>query len=892
MDKTYNFKNFEDAIEARWRECGIGTPECVHGSGGAFKEAFVVVIPPPNVTGTLHMGHGLDNTIQDVIVRYKRMRGNLTTWVPGTDHAGIATQQVMERALAKEGKTRADLSREEFVERTMELSEAHKSIILNQLRKLGASCDWSRERFTLDEGMSRAVREAFVRLYERGLIYRGDYLVNWSVGIGTAISDDEVEHKEVQGFLYTIRYPFVEDKQERFIDIATTRPETMLGDVAVAVHPDDARYKEAIGKQVRLPLTGRSIPIVADEYVKSEFGTGAVKITPAHDYNDYELGKRHGMERISILNGDGTINENAPEAYRGLSVQAARKRVVEDLRAQGYLIDVKEHTHSVGHCYRTGAVVEPMLSTQWFVKMRGMADKALAAWEAGKVRFHPKHWENTFVHWLKNIKDWCISRQLLWGHRIPVWYDDASGDVIVSRERPEAHGRSLRQEGDVLDTWFSSWLWPFSVFGWPETSKDLQSFYPTSVLVTGYDILFFWVARMIMAGLEFVGEVPFPDVYLHGLIRDEKGRKMSKSLGNGIDPLAVIDTYGADALRFTLTFLCKLDTDILLREDSFQLGSRFANKVWNASRFVLMQLESIRLDGAIMNAKRLPSEVLNETDKWMVSRLERTSAAIEKHMEAYRLDEAAKDVYEYFWWDFCDWYVEANKVCMAQEVAAEQTRSASVLMWVLQANLRLLHPFLPFVTEEIYKTIHVALKAKGGGTRGETPLLALEAYPQHEERAPYEEAMKLFSALQELVTGVRTLRSEFTIAPKKTIRVSVYMESDKLEDYFTRQKRLLEFLMHAEVTLGERDASNGIGVTGTGFSASVYIKESIDVEVERARLAKKLGKLEKQYASLNAQLTNEKFLEKASADYVERVRAQAEDLRSSMEKTKKFYEQL
>ncbi len=894
MEKTYNFKDFEDKITELWIKSGIGCSTNAQESKDEIqKQPFVLVIPPPNVTGTLHMGHGLDNTIQDTIVRYKRMKGHCTTWVPGTDHAGIATQQVMERTLIKEGKNRADFSREAFVEKTMEFALEHKKIILNQLRKIGASCDWDKERFTLDEGMSQAVCEAFVTLYERGLIYRGDYLVNWSVGIGTALSDDEVEYKEVQGSLYTIRYPLVNDDKQRFIDIATTRPETMLGDVAVAVHPDDERYTHYIGSDVQLPLTNRSIPILADKYVKSEFGTGAVKITPAHDHNDYELGMRHKLQRISILNTDGTINENAPEQYRGLSVEQARRQVVDDLKEKGYLINIKPHTHSVGHCYRTGTVVEPMLSTQWFVKMKSLAQKALQAWENGEVTFHPKHWENTFVHWLRNIKDWCISRQLLWGHRIPVWYDDATGDVIVSREKPQENGHTLRQESDVLDTWFSSWLWPFSVFGWPNITEDLKKFYPTSVLITGYDILFFWVARMIMAGLEFVGKVPFHDVYMHGLIRDEKGKKMSKSLGNGIDPLTVIDTYGSDAMRFTLTFLCKLDTDILLREDNFHLGSRFANKIWNASRFVLMNVQNISLDYEIVHAQQLSNDVLTSIDRWIVSRLHTTCACVEKMMKAYRLDEAAKYVYEYFWFDFCDWYVEASKVFMASENTHDKTRSASVLVYLLQTNLKLLHPFLPFVTEQIYQNIYSLIgeheKTKNFHT---SPVLALASYPHYQYKMIFEEEVKMFSALQELVTEVRTLRSEFTIAPKKIIHFSLIAEHCKLKQYFAEQKTLIEFFTHSELSITDKHAEHGIGISGSEFSASVFIKESIDVEVEKSRLTKRKEKLMKQHVNLCTQLANEKFIEKASAEYIQQVKEQTQELQKNIEKTQQFYELL
>ena len=633
LEKAYNPKDFEDRVYEAWETGGFFKPRAdtawrtdTSAAGNSVvsgEKPFVVVIPPPNVTGVLHMGHGLNNSLQDIVVRYHRMRGEPTLWVPGTDHAGIATQHVVEKRLKKEGKTRHDLGREAFVTRTWEVKNEHHAIITNQLKKIGASVDWSRERFTLDEGLSQSVREVFVTLYERKLIYRGHYLVNWCTSCGTALADDEVEHEDTAGAMYHIWYELedgvtMEDGSTR-IEIATTRPETLLGDTAVSVNPEDPRYTSIVGKRVKLPLTGRLIPVVADAYVDREFGTGVVKTTPAHDPNDWEIAKRHNLEVINILNPDGTLNENVPEKYRGMKCPVARKEVIADLEDLGLFKEEKKITHAVGKCYRCNTVVEPYLSDQWFVKMRPLADKALAAWKKGEIRFYPQKWENTYSHWMENIRDWCISRQLWWGHRIPVWYCEDCGEMIVARTDPtsctKCGSKKLNQDSDVLDTWFSSWLWPFSTLGWPEKTADLKAFYPTTALVTAYDIIFFWVSRMIMAGLEFTGEVPFRDIYIHGLVRDKQGRKMSKSLGNGIDPLEVVNEFGADALKFTLAFMCAAGQDIMVDKESFKLGSRFANKIWNASRYILGNLEGREIVA-------VPRADLTELDRWIYHRLD------------------------------------------------------------------------------------------------------------------------------------------------------------------------------------------------------------------------------------------------------------------------------
>ncbi|MDC7241851.1 MAG: valine--tRNA ligase, partial [Spirochaetales bacterium] len=592
LEKTYNPGEFEDRIYSYWEDGGYFKP-----GGDDSKEPFVIVIPPPNVTGVLHMGHGLNNSLQDILIRYQRMQGRPTLWVPGTDHAGIATQNVVERRLKEKGLGRHDLGREKFLEETWKVKEEHHSIISKQLKKIGASCDWSRERFTMDEGLSGAVREVFVSLFERDLIYKGEYLVNWCPSCGTALADDEVEHEEKPGALHHVKYPLSDGSG--FIEVATTRPETMFGDTAVAVHPEDERYKDVVGKTIDLPLTDRKIKIITDSYCKMEFGSGAVKITPAHDPNDWDIGNRHNLERVNILNGDGTLNGNVPEAFRGMNVKEGRKATIKALEEGGFLTKIEEQPHQVGHCYRCNTVIEPYMSDQWFVRMQGMADKALKAWEEDRIRFYPKRWENTYKHWLDGIRDWCISRQLWWGHRIPAWTCSDCGELLVTREDPTSCSKcgssNIEQDPDVLDTWFSSWLWPFSTLGWPEKTADLDKFFPTSSLVTGYDIIFFWVARMIMASEEFLEKAPFRDIYITPLVRDKQGRKMSKSLGNGIDPLDIVEKYGADAMKFTLAYLSAQGQDIPLEMDDIKLGSRFCNKVWNASRYILMNLEGREL---------------------------------------------------------------------------------------------------------------------------------------------------------------------------------------------------------------------------------------------------------------------------------------------------------
>ncbi len=874
MPKAYNPKDFEDRIYKYWMDNGCFKPK------EEGKDPFVIVIPPPNVTGVLHMGHGLNNILQDVLIRYHRMNGRPALWVPGTDHAGIATQNIVEKKLRAKGIERHELGREKFVEETWKVKEEHHAIIKKQLQKIGSSCDWSRERFTLDEGCSKAVREVFVGLYERGLVYKGNYLVNWCPSCGTALADDEVEHQEIDGKMYHYYYPF-EDGSGK-IEIATTRPETMLGDTAVAVNPEDERYSGLIGRKVRLPLTDRIIPIIGDSYVSMEFGTGAVKITPAHDPNDWDIGNRHNLEKINILNDNATLNDNVPEKYRGLRVKDARKAVIEDLKAEGLYIKDVEHSHQVGHCYRCNTVVEPYLSKQWFVSMKGMAEKALNAWEKEELIFYPRKWENTYKHWMNTIRDWCISRQLWWGHRIPVWYCDDCGEMIVAREAPEVCTKcgssSLTQDNDVLDTWFSSWLWPFSTLGWPGKTDDLKRFFPTSTLVTGYDIIFFWVSRMIMASLEFMEEVPFKDIYITGLVRDKQGRKMSKSLGNGLDPLEIVDEYGADALKFTMTFLSAQGQDILIDTESFKLGSKFANKVWNASRYIMMNVEGRNI---------IPFEKieLKEIDKWILHRLNESIKSAESAIEVYRFNDFAQAGYEFFWNDFCDWYIEASKISLYSSDEKEKDRAISMLVYVLEQALKFLHPYLSFITEEIYQKL----------PQTEGSLITAE-YPKSCGQNNYPETDESFTLLQDLIRGIRTLRSEFTIPPEKKIPVTVFMESSfKAEKFFISHKSLIAQLVNTDnlVLTTEKPSIDGsVASAGTGFEAYVFIRDVIDIEKEVAKLRKEQQKMAQMIKQTEGKLKNGKFLSNAPDDVIEKEKSKLAEFTERAEKVSFYINEL
>ncbi|MCX5687443.1 MAG: valine--tRNA ligase, partial [Candidatus Omnitrophica bacterium] len=699
----YNPKDYEESIYSKWENNGL-----FHAKPDPSKKPFTIAIPPPNITGILHMGHALNNTLQDILIRWKRMQGFASLWVPGTDHAGIATQNVVERSLREKGITRQELGRDKFVEEVWKWREQYGSTIIKQLKRLGASCDWERTRFTMDKGLSEAVLEAFVQLYNKDLIYRGNYIINWCPRCQTALSDEEAPHKDVEGKLYYILYPFKEGiehgaKSIEGVVVATTRPETMLGDMAVAVNPKDRRYKKLVGKKLVLPIMDREIEIIADDFVDKKFGTGAVKVTPAHDPNDFEMAKRHGLEPVRIMRPDGKMNENSGR-FNGIDRFEARKLIVAELEEKGLLIKIEKHNHAVGHCYRCNTVIEPYLSLQWFVKMKPLAEPAIEAVKNGKIKFYPKRWTKVYLNWMENIRDWCISRQIWWGHRLPVYYCQKCNAVIVAKVAPEKCTKcgslDLKQDDDVLDTWFSSWLWPFSTLGWPEKTKDLEYFYPTSSLVTAPEILFFWVARMIVSGKEFIKEIPFSDVYIHGTVRDATGKKMSKSLGNIIDPIEIIDGFGADALRFSIISITAAGQDVFLSKEKFEIGRNFANKIWNASRFVLMNVEYRAED------IRRAGQELSMADKWIFSRLNRTIEAVTKALDNYKFNEAESLAYDFFWHDFCDWYVEMVKPEITEQVKGNKSQvTGKILIYVLENSLKLLHPFMPFVTEAVWQNI-------------------------------------------------------------------------------------------------------------------------------------------------------------------------------------------
>ena len=875
LAKSYNPKDFEERIYASWKEKGEFKPR--EGKG----EHFSIVMPPPNVTGILHMGHALNNSLQDIIIRYYRMTGRPTLWVPGTDHAGIATQNVVERQLKKEGLRRQDLGREKFLERTWQVKEKHHDIIKSQLEKMGCSCDWDHERFTMDEGLSRAVREAFVSLYERGLIYKGKYLVNYCPKCGTALSDDEVEHEAEPGKLYHVRYPYSDGSG--YIIVATTRPETMFGDSAVAVHPEDERYKDIVGKSLDLPLTNRKIKIIADAFVSREFGTGMVKITPAHDPNDFECGKRNNLEAINILNPDGTLNDNCPEKYRNLQAVEARPLVVSDLEKGGYIEKIEEHDHEVGHCYRCHTIVEPYLSDQWFVRMRSLADKAMDALKKSDIVFYPRRWENTYSRWLESIRDWCISRQLWWGHRIPVWYCQDCGAEIVSREDvtecPKCHSHNLKQDNDVLDTWFSSWLWPFSTLGWPDDTEDLKKFFPTSCLVSAYDIIFFWISRMIMSSEEFLKVAPFKDIVITGLVRDKQGRKMSKSLGNGVDPIEIIDMYGADAMKFTLCYMAAQGQDVLIDNDSFKMGSRFANKIWNATRFLLMNLEGREL-------VEFDIASLTTMDKWIYSQLNSAAGEIKKAMESYRFNDAASAIYSFFWNDLCDWYIEASKQKLLHGSDCEKNLQISILMDILEKSMRLMHPFLSFITEEIYQKLP--------NHEGD---VIVQSYPEFDEALTFDAEVRQVEALKDIVKSVRSQRSNLQIPPEKKLKVVLRVKEgfDALS-LIKSEITFVSSIVGASDFIVDEDASENtsgsVPTSGAGYECFLFVKDAIDVEAELKKLALEIEKAEKLLESAEKKLSNPQFVNNAKAEAVEKERKKKAEAEEIIEKSKAHIELL
>ncbi|MEN2998387.1 MAG: valine--tRNA ligase [Brevinematia bacterium] len=989
LEESYNPQDFEERILEEYLTKGL-----YDAKGGGKR--FCVMIPPPNVTSVLHMGHGLNNTIQDVVVRYKRMCGYDTLWVPGTDHAGIATQNVVEKKLAKAGISRFDLGRDGFLKEVWKWKEEHGATIIKQLKRIGASCDWRYERFTMDEGLSRAVLTSFVSLYKRGLVYRGEYIINWCPRCATALADDEVEHEEKSGNIWYIRYPLVDSSG--YIVVATTRPETMLGDTAVAVNPNDDRYKHLIGKKVILPLADREIPIISDEYVDMEFGTGCLKVTPGHDPNDFEIGRRHGLPIVNIFNDDATLNSNVPQKYRGLDRFEARKIIVKDLEELGLLEKVENHRHAIGHCYRCNTVVEPKVSEQWFVRMKPLAEQAIRSAEEGKIRFFPERWKKVYLNWLYNVKDWCISRQIWWGHRIPVWYSEEGNvnvfeyddfrdkgrypvifyilfDLWVSsrigevfspeevvevlkqpsivdankeikrstkevyleihksvinpaddlsilddpeklreylEENLEREGRgfvrkvgdsytiairdkltgssNLKRDEDVLDTWFSSWLWPFSTLGWPSETEDLKKYYPTDVLVTGADILFFWVARMIMAGYAFLGEKPFTDIYLHGTVLDERGIKMSKSLGNGIDPLDVVKEYGADSLRYTCIFLAPTGQNLRLSMEKFKIGSRFANKIWNASRFVLTNYERIKDEVNLYSLEEVVKMGVDVVDRWIISLYNSTVAEIHRAFGEYRLSDVAMKLQEFFWDNFCDWYIEISKVKLSTDA---RDVTISVLLGVLTGFLKLLHPVMPFITERIYKEIPDKLKDR--------EYLVISSYPVFSEELVNKEAEEVFEILKEVVHNVRKIRGILNIKPSEEVDIKVGVN---LPEYEGKVKFILSERVFVDVVkrlsktrnvLEVGDVRKEIGEAGAvGRFTSVLIPVSglIDTQREKSRIMKEIDKLERVLSGIESKLSNSDFLDKAPQEIVEEEREKQKQFSRMIAEMKEIIEKL
>ena len=874
LSKTYSPKEIEDKWYKIWEEKGYFNAQ--HNSE---KPGYSIVIPPPNVTGILHMGHMLNNAIQDTIIRYKRMTGFEALWMPGMDHAGIATQNKVERMLADQGTSKEEIGREEFLKKTWEWKEKHGGLITKQLRKLGVSLDWDRERFTMDEGLSEAVKEVFIKLYNEGLIYRGEYIVNWCPKDKTALADDEVDHEEKNGKIWEIRYP-VKDSDEVFV-IATTRPETMLGDTGVAVNPNDERYKHLIGKTVILPLMNREIPIVADEYVDMEFGTGVVKMTPSHDPNDFEVAKRTGLEFLNIFTEDAHINENGGK-YQGLERFAARKAILADLEEQGLLVEVKEHKNAVGHCYRCGTIIEPRVSTQWFVKMEPLAKRALEVVKNGQVQITPKRWEKVYYNWLENIRDWTISRQIWWGHRIPAYYAP-DGTVFVAKNLEEAQAKAkekfeesvtLREETDVLDTWFSSALWPFSTLGWPEKTPELEKFFPTNALVTGADILFFWVARMVMMSLYITDEIPFNYVYLHGIIRDEKGRKMSKSLGNSPDPLDLIDKYGADAIRFSFLYNTSQGQDIHFSEKLLEMGSTFANKVWNASRFVLTNLEDFD------TATTVDKLELKLEDKWILRKELKAIKAISEYMENYELDNAAKVAYEFFRGDFCDWYVEIAKTRVyGVEAGVDKVTAQWVLRHVLESGLKLLHPFMPFITEEIWQKLEV---------EGESIMISqLPKVTENEINEIDVTVEKEFEFLKEIVSAIRNIRGEANVSPAKKIEVIFKTVNENEKTILENNAKILDKLANVEKYEFNIEIPKLVGFKLVE-STEIYIPlaDLIDKEKEIAKLEKDIEKTQKELDRVLGKLSNEAFVSKAPQAVIDKENAIKEELETKIAKFK------
>ncbi len=855
--------------ESRWYD--IWESEGLfHGDEHDPRDAYSIVIPPPNVTGNLHMGHALNNTLQDILIRWQRMNGKATCWMPGMDHAGIATQNVVERLLLKEGKTKYDLGREEFVKRVWDWKEHSGGQIKEQLKRLGCSLDWARERFTLDEGLSHAVRTVFVALYKEGLIYQGYRIINWCPRCETALSDIETEYKDLVGKLYYIHYPYEDGKGH--ITVATTRPETMLGDTAVAVNPKDNRYAHLIGKKVILPLMNKPIPIIADEFVDPAFGTGLVKVTPAHDPNDFEMGKRHNLEEVNIFDKNAIVNENGGK-YQGLDRYKARDKVLDDLKAQGLLEKIEDHNHAVGHCYRCHTVIEPYLSKQWFVKIQPLAKEAIRVVEEGKIRFIPQQWTKIYFDWMYNIKDWCISRQLWWGHRIPAFYCKDCGHIMVELEDPTVCGmcnsKNLEQDPDVLDTWFSSALWPFSTFGWPEKTQSLKKFYPTSVLVTGFDIIFFWVARMIMMGCKFMNDVPFYDVYIHALVRDEHGQKMSKSRGNVIDPLIMMDKYGTDAFRFTLAIFAAQGRDIILSEKRIEGYSAFCNKIWNSTRFILMNL------GNDFKPEPIDGNALELFDRWILHAFNHTVKKTTQALAEYRFNDAAQTLYDFWWHEFCDWYIELSKPRIYSKGSMSGAIAKQVLYYVLHEYLKLLHPFMPFITEEIWSNI----------TTGEGRVV-VAPWPQFDERFIFDSAFDDAEIFKEIVYKIRNIRGEMNVPPDKKAHV-IIKASQKIENLVREQENNLKILAKLDsVSYDAAYVPQKTDASAVLPECELYVplKDLIDMDKEKARLDKEIARIQGELDKVLKKLHDSTFMAKAPQNIIEKEQSKKAELEDVLTK--------
>jgi valyl-tRNA synthetase len=865
LAKTYNPKEVEERWYKYWEENDL-----FKANTRSDKSPFSIVIPPPNVTGSLHMGHALNNTLQDILCRYKRMKGYNVLWQPGTDHAGIATQNVVEKDLALKKTDRHQIGREQFIELVWEWRKKYGGIIINQLKRLGSSCDWSRERFTMDEGLSQAVREVFVSLYEESLIYQGDYIINWCPRCHTALADLEVEHEDTESFLYYIRYPF--QNQKGSLTVATTRPETLLGDTAVAVNPEDERYNNISGLNVLLPVLNKPIPVIFDKYVDKEFGTGALKITPAHDLNDFEIGNAHGLKRIKVIDENGKMNELAGP-YKGMDRFECREKILDDLKNSGLLETIEPYRNAIGHCYRCKTMIEPLLSKQWFVKAAPLAEKAIAAVVNGKTKIVPSNWERVYFEWMNNIRDWCISRQIWWGHRIPAWYCQECGEIIVAKEEPKTctkcKSANLQQETDVLDTWFSSALWPFSTLGWPESTDELKTFYPTSVLVTGFDILFFWVARMMMMGIHFIGDVPFRDVYIHALVKDEHGQKMSKSKGNIIDPLEVLDSFGTDSFRFTLSVLAAQGRDVRLSEERIAGYRNFMNKIWNAARFSLMNLKDCK-------SPSIDTKSLTLADTWIMSRIGAVADEMSSHIEGYRFNDAASVCYQFVWHEFCDWYLEMVKLELYNEDEKRREVAQNTLQILLSGVLRLLHPFVPFITEEIWQRLP--------HTEGS---IMVSQFPQRTEFIDNKESIKEMDLIKEVITGVRNIRGEMNIPPKKDVTIVIDVKGEKEKEILNNNFSYITHLAKVgsiDLVSDKEKPDFSATYVFSDIQVHVLLKGLINYDDERKRIHKGIKKIEKEMELSKKKLANRDFLNQAPSHIIENVKEKFHHMSMKLEK--------